>query len=145
MGTQQLPDDADILSVIDLNEYNREVARNAVWPERCRSAILSHQYFGRRTPRAVGVQNRSAERLEEVRLIAADAAVMQLYLRMGPSEGGGPLKRRDIVILVSEVEHFASRGCHHSGKCHANRFARTHPNPTTQRDDRVEHRANRVG
>ena len=49
------------------------------------------------------------EALEEVRLVGADAEMVELHLRLRPGQRDRALEGRRVVVLVGQVERFAAR------------------------------------
>ena len=108
MRAQQLPNDADVFGLIDLDQHDGEVPRDPVDPE-CRGSFrLPHEHVRGGAQGAIGVQNRAAEDLEQVRFVVSDAKVVQLDLGLRPGHCGSALEGRNIVILVGEVDDAGS-------------------------------------
>ncbi len=76
---------------------------------------------------------------------AIDAEVVQLHLRLGPSERGGTFECADVVVLVDQIEHILARGGDHGPEIDARRRARGYSHAAAQGEDRVEHRPGRAG
>src|SRR5437588_11726880 len=98
MRSQQLADDGNVLDVVDPHQNDRNVAGNALSPERCWAAAASANDIGRRTRRRIGVEHVSREALKEARLVSLDAQMIQLDLRLGPSQCGGTLECIGVVM-----------------------------------------------
>ena len=81
----------------------------------------------------------AGEALEERRLVAGDAQVVQLHLSLGPRERGGTIERCAVAVLVGQVEHLAARRCDQRPECDADGRARWDPHAATEAEDRVEH------
>src|SRR5712691_11892220 len=81
---EELPHDADVLGLVDLNQYDREVARNPVSPERVGTTRVTREHVRGGPERPVRIEHATGEALEEVRFVGTDAEVMLLDLRLRP-------------------------------------------------------------
>ena len=78
-------------------------------------------------------------------LIGPDAEMAELNLGLGPRQRGRPLEGRWVAILVSESDHLLARRRDQRRKGDADARARRKPYAASKADDRIEHRADRVG
>src|SRR6185312_648178 len=85
------------------------------------------------------MQKVAREALKQARLAAIDAEMMQLDLRLGPSQGGRPLEARLVLMLVDKVYRRLAGRRDHGPKGDARRCAGRQPDPPAQGEDRVEH------
>ena len=145
MGAEELPHDADVLGLVDPDQHDREVPRDPVRPQLGRAARMAREHIGRRSQRAVRVQDAAGEVLEEMGLVHADAEMVDLHLRLGPGERGGPVEGRRISILVGEGERLVARWRDQRREHDAHGATRRQPHPTSKTDDRVENGADGVG
>ena len=69
VGAQHLADDGDVLDVVDAHQHDRQVAGNALRPERRRAAAAAADGVGRRPQRRIGVDHVAGETLKQARLV----------------------------------------------------------------------------
>ena len=144
MGAQQLAHDRDVLDVVDPHEDDREVARDALRPERRRPAAAAANRVGGRTQRRIGVEHVAGETLKEAGLLGVDAEIAQLHLRLGPRQRGRAVEGGRVLVLVDQVQHLAAGRRDDRPERDAHRAARRHPHATTQREDGIEDGADGV-
>jgi hypothetical protein len=144
VGAQQLANDGDVLDVVDPRQDDRQIARNALCPERRRAAAAAAYRVGRRTQRRIGVQHVARETLKQARLIRIDAEMAQLHLRSGPGQCNCAVEGRRVVMLISKVQHIAARRGDNRPESDACRPARRNPHPLAQREHGIEHAADRA-
>ena len=145
MRAEELPHDAHVLGLVDLNEHDREVARNPVSPQRVGAARMTREDVRGGPERPVRVENAARETLEEMCLVRADPEVVLLNLRLRPRQCRGAVERRRIAILFGEAEGLRTRRRDQRREGDAHGVARRKPHAASQAHDRVEHRAGRVG
>ncbi len=85
--------------------HDGQIARNALRPQRLRSAGAAADGVTGRARGGVGVQDSSGELLKEIRLRGVDAEVPQLHLRLRPGQRRGAHVRIRVAMLVREFEH----------------------------------------
>ena len=124
VSSQQLPNDVDVVELVDPNQHDRQVAGDAVRPEPGRSPLVAGEHVGRRSQRRVGVEDPVGETLEELRFGGVDTEVVELDLGVRPGEDPGTLEGARSPVLVGEVEHVLTRLGHDSGEDRVHRLAR---------------------
>src|SRR4030095_11267637 len=78
--------------------------------------------------------------LEEVGFVGADAKMTKLDLGLSPGQRGSPFERRQILVLIGQVDRaLASRG-DESRKDHSRRGTGRNPNPSSEAQNWIEHR-----
>ena len=142
---QELAHDPEVLRLVDLHEDDRQVAGDAVGPERGRATGVTAEHGRRRPQRPLGVEHAPGQALEQVRLVGADAEVMELHLGLGPRQRGRALERGRVAVLVGEVQGHLTGGRDHRGEGDAHRRPGLDADPAPEADDRIEDRADRVG
>ena len=55
----------------------------------------------------VGIKDVIGKALKQMRLVRADAQMMELHLRLRPGKRARSLERHCIVMLVGEIEHIS--------------------------------------
>src|SRR6266852_388496 len=80
-----------------------------------------------------------------MRLIGADAQVMQLHVRLGPREGDSALERGYVVMLVGLIEGIGAGRRDHCPESYSRCGAGRDADPSAQTEARVEHGADRIG
>ena len=100
VGAQQLADDAGILDLVDAHQHDRQVARDALRPQRRRRRQAAPDRVGRRAQRRVGIEDVARQALVEAGLGRADVEMAQLHLRLRPGERGGALEGVGVLVLV---------------------------------------------
>src|SRR3990170_2261211 len=103
MRPQQLPDDVDILRLVDAGQYDRQIARYAMRPQRRAFKRAVAECLGRWTQRRIGVQHGIGQSLEQLRFVGPDTEVMQLDLRLRPGQREGALKHSRVTVLVGKL------------------------------------------
>ncbi len=124
---------------------DREVAGDAVRPERLGVPHIALQYLGGRAQRRLGEENAVGEPLEEVRVVGGDPEVVELHLGLGPRRCPDALERRRVAILVGERERCFVRRGDEGGERDVCRRARRETDAAAQARDRIQHRPDRIG
>ncbi len=78
-------------------------------------------------------------------LVGRDAEMAKLDLRLGPGQGHGAVVGRGLMMPVRQIEGFAPRRRDHGPIGHTDRHSRRDQDAVAQAEDRVEHRAGRIG
>jgi hypothetical protein len=105
---EQLPDDAHVLGLVDVNQDDRKIARDPVCPQRLGAPGVARQGLRGGPERPVGVEEPAREALEEVGLVGPDAEVVLLNLSLRPRQGRRPVEGPGIVILLGQFEGFGA-------------------------------------
>src|SRR5271167_1170338 len=80
-----------------------------------------------------------------MRLVGPQPQMMQLHLRLRPSEGYCALERGGIVMLVGLVECFRPGRRDHRPEGHPRRRTRRYSHPAAKTEDRIEYCSDRIG
>src|SRR4029077_21230288 len=80
-----------------------------------------------------------------MRLVGADAKVMQLHLRLGPRESYRTIESGDVVMLVGLIESVGAGLRDHRPESDTGGGAGRDADPAAQTENRIEHGADRVG
>ncbi len=144
VSLQQLACDRDVVDIVDPQQHDRQVAGNAVAPERRWTGAAATDCCRRRPQRRVGEQHVPRQALEQAGLGCRDAQVPQLHLRLGPGQRAGAHECVGVVVLVEQVQHLLAGRRYDSPEGNACRGAGCHAHPVAQREDRVEYRADGV-
>ena len=142
--TEQLPDDVEVLGLVDPHHDDGQVARDAVGPEAGRSPLVAGQQAGRRPQRRVRVEDPVGQALEEVGLVGLDPEVVELDLGLRPGEGRRPLEGGRLAVLVGQVQDLLARLGDDRREDRVGGRPRGEPDPAAEAEDRVQHRADRV-
>jgi len=94
VSADQLADYFQIFGLVDSDQDDRQVARYIRAPEFRRAALAALQHVGRRPERRIRIEHAICETLKQMRLVGADAQVMQLHLRLGPRERDSAIRTR---------------------------------------------------
>ena len=113
---------------------------DAVRPQRGRPAGLTAQHGRRRPQRPVGEEHAPGQALEEMRLIGADAEVMQLNLGLRPGQRGRAREGGRIAVLVGQVQRRLPAGRDQRREGHADGRSGLDAHPLPQADDRIQDR-----
>ena len=106
---QELADDVEVLRLVDPDQHDRQVARDAVSPQAWCSPFVASQQARRRSERRVRVEDPVGQALEEMGLVRLDPQVMELDLRLRPGEGHRPLEGGRLPVLVGQVQDVVAR------------------------------------
>src|SRR6185436_3976682 len=142
---QQLAHDLLVPGIVDPNDHDRDVARYAVWPEDGAASGSPDQELRRLPQRRIEIEDAVGETLEEMRLVVRDAEVMELHLGSRAGEGHDALEGRRVAKLVREIEDDLTRRRHQRGEGDAGTGARLEADARPHAEDRIEHRARRIG
>ena len=130
---QQLPE----VEVVEAKNQRREIARDAVCPERA----ASPGRLARRRSVAelgLGVDHGGEQALEAMGLRRADAQVLQLDARVGPCQLEGAWHRAGCGVRLEPVERLLARGREHGRKGHARASAGRDRDLLAEGDHRIE-------
>ena len=108
-------------------------------PEHRLPAVATTQHIGGRPQCRIVVEHVAGEALEERRLVARDAQVVEFHLPLRPRERGGTIERCAVAVLVGQVEHLAARRRDQRPERDTGRRARGDPHAAPEAEDRVEH------
>ena len=109
VGAEQLPDDVEVLGLVDPHQDDGQVARDAVGPQAGRPALVAGQQARRRPQRRVRVEDPVGQALEEVGLVGLDPQVVELDLGLRPGQGRRPLEGGRLAVLVGQVQDLLAR------------------------------------
>ena len=145
MGMQHLGNERRLLLFTDSDQGDRKVARNPGTPQRRCRAPAPLQHFGRRPQTLVMVDEIIGQQLKQMRIVAANAQILKLGLRVGGRQGGRPLERRGVMVTVHQIEYLLARRGRHGpeGQCHG--LAARDQHTPAQAEDGIEHRTVAVG
>ena len=101
---EQLPDDIQVLGLVDPNHDDGQVAGDPVGPQAADPSLVAGQEAGRGAEGRVRVDDPIGQALEKVRLVGLDPEVMELDLGLCPGEGRCALESGRLTILVGEVQ-----------------------------------------
>src|SRR4029450_1498966 len=96
----ELARDVPMLVLLEPDEDDRQVARDAVRPERADAPFASLEDLARRAEGRIGVDAAVGEALEEERLIRCDPEMVELDLRLRPGERHDPVEGPGVAVLV---------------------------------------------
>ena len=145
VSLQQLARDGDVVEIVDLEQHDRQIARDPLAPDGRGRAAAAPDRARRRSQRCVGVQHVPGQALEQRRVRRRDAQVAQLDLGLRPRESACPGEGVRIAVLVQQVERLLSRRCRNGPVGHPDRRAGRHAHAAAQREHGIEDRADRVG
>ena len=106
---EQLPDDVEVIGLVDPDQDDRQVARDAVGPQAGCAPLVAGQQARRRSERRVGVEDPVGQALEEMGLVRLDPEVMELDLGLRPGEGRRPFEGGRLAVLVGQVQDLVAR------------------------------------
>ena len=98
----------------------------------------------RRPQRRPGIQQVPGDPLEQACFARVDAEMMELHLRPGPRQRGGPFERGAVAMLVDDVKHRLAAFGNHGPEGDAYGRARCDTHAAAQGENRVEYGADRV-
>ena len=100
VGPQQLANEIEVLGLRDPDDDDRQVAGDAVGPERRCAAIVPGELAGRWPERGIRVQDPVGEPLEQMGLVGLDPEMVELDLGLRPRERRRTFIGADLAILV---------------------------------------------
>ena len=144
LTSQQLAHDLAIIGVVDPQQQNRMISRNAVPPQLPGAAGAAANRVLRGTQRGVEIKQRTGDVLKQIGLVRADAKMVALHLSVRPREHRYPSEHRGIVILVRQAHDLFARPSYHRAERQMDRCTRCHPHPCAQTEYRIEHGSRRI-
>jgi hypothetical protein len=101
-GAQQLPHNIKVLGAVDPEQNDRQVAGNAMRPQRRDVSAAALERLGRRTKRGIGKDDPCSEPLKQMRFLRPDAEVVELSLRLCPGHRGKPVEGGRLAMPIGE-------------------------------------------
>ena len=131
--------------VLDARENDGKITGDPLRPQ-CRGpARVARQNLRGGAQGRVGVENPVRQPLEEVGLVRSDIEMMELNLRLRPRQSQRALERCVVAVLVREIDRFLPRRGHEGRERDARGRSRKEADTNAKAENRVEHRAGRVG
>ena len=134
---QRLADDGQICLVVDAQQKDRVVARDAHGPQVGLGAQFGPPLGGRRKPKVRPDQQRGIG-AEQLGLIQGDVQVAQLDLRIGPCQPQFMFKDRRTGVMRGHPVAVLGRVRDQRPEGQRDGLARRHPHAAADREDRVQ-------
>ena len=145
MSLQHLAGDAETLDLGDSQHDDRQIAGNALRPQTGLRAGALPNDIRRGAQIAASEDDVACEALKKPGFAGIDAEVMQLHLRLGPSQRRCALIGRRVPMFIDAIQERSAGPSSHGPEGDASRGARSDTDTSAQREDRIEHGPDRIG
>ena len=140
----QLADQIDARCLRDLQQHDRQIARDRVTPQPRLAAPVAHQHARRAAQRCVRVQHRAREPAVKLRVGLGGIELPQHHLAVGPRQVEYAIGEAAVLILFDQAEHRVARIGHSAHDIDRRRVAGIDRDLLANRRDRIEHRSGRA-
>ncbi len=134
----------NVAEVTDHNDDNRQVAGNALPPERALTFRAAPETRGWRSQLSLRKDDVGRQLLEGLNISRADVEPAHLKLGMGPRGLEGARARVKLRVALGQRDNGFARLCHHGDERKLKSFVRQNRDMPAQAEDRIEHGADPV-
>ncbi len=139
MRSQNFAHDFDVAEVTDHDDDNRQVAGNALPPERALTLGPAPQTRGRRSQLGLRKDNEGRQLLKDLHIAGADVEPAHLQLGMGPCCLKSACASVKLCVALGQSDNRFARLRHHGDERKLKSLVRQDRDAPAQAEDRIEH------